>query len=524
MAKVTMPQLGESVAEGTIGKWLKQPGDTVAKYEPLLEVITDKVNAEVPSPFAGVLKEILVEEGATVPNNAEIAVIETADEGGADAAAEREPSAAAETKPTATEAPPAAAAAPDDKGAPSTGMADAPPTPARPSFTPAEGPAGSDERPDRAAATSAPAPTAVAAEPPEAPGNADARMTPAVRRLLREHGLTPAQIVGTGGGGRITREDVTNYVETQRTGQPVGGQAVGAAPAPAGAPAVAAAASTNGAAAPSAPPASAGAPAPARPTGAPATASPAAAAKAAPSIEFPAGADEVLVPLTQMRKGIAAQMTRALQAPHAYVQMEVDVTRLVAFREKAKREYGAKEGVGLSYVPFVVKASAAALKRNPTFNAHWTEGGLMAKRRINIGVAVAVDDGLIVPVIRDADQLSIHGLNIAILDVANRAKANKLRVDDFGGGTFTVDNTGYLGTNLVMPILNVPEVGIVTMEAITKRPVVVSTPDGDVIAIRPVMNMVLGVDHRANDGAGGAALLRDIKAWLEQVGPDTAIY
>jgi 2-oxoisovalerate dehydrogenase E2 component (dihydrolipoyl transacylase) len=524
VAKVTMPQLGESVAEGTIGKWLKQPGDTVAKYEPLLEVITDKVNAEVPSPFAGVLKEILVEEGATVPNNAEIAVIETADEGGADAAAEREPSAAAETKPTATEAPPAAAAAPDNKGAPSTGTADAAPTPARPSFTPAEGPAGSDERPDRAAATSAPAPTAVAAEPPEAPGNADARMTPAVRRLLREHGLTPAQIVGTGGGGRITREDVTNYVETQRTGQPVGGQAVGAAPAPAGAPAVAAAASTNGAAAPSAAPASAGAPAPARPTGAPATASPAAAAKAAPSIEFPAGADEVLVPLTQMRKGIAAQMTRALQAPHAYVQMEVDVTRLVAFREKAKREYGAKEGVGLSYVPFVVKASAAALKRNPTFNAHWTEGGLMAKRRINIGVAVAVDDGLIVPVIRDADQLSIHGLNIAILDVANRAKANKLRVDDFGGGTFTVDNTGYLGTNLVMPILNVPEVGIVTMEAITKRPVVVSTPDGDVIAIRPVMNMVLGVDHRANDGAGGAALLRDIKAWLEAVGPDTAIY
>jgi 2-oxoisovalerate dehydrogenase E2 component (dihydrolipoyl transacylase) len=241
-------------------------------------------------------------------------------------------------------------------------------------------------------------------------------------------------------------------------------------------------------------------------------------------VDFPEGADEVLVPMTQMRKGIAAQMTRALQAPHAYVQMEIDATRLVAFREKANREYRAKEGIGLSYVPFVVKASAAALKRNPTFNAHWTENGLLAKRRINIGVAVAVDEGLIVPVIRDADQLSIHGLNVAIADVAGRAKANKLRVDDFGGGTFTVDNTGYLGTNLVMPILNVPEVGIVTMEAITKRPVVVSTPDGDVIAIRPVMNMVLGVDHRANDGAGGAALLRDIKAWLESIGPDTSIY
>ena len=348
-------------------------------------------------------------------------------------------------------------------------------------------------------------------------------MTPAVRRLLREHGLTAAQIVGTGGGGRITREDVTNYVESQRTGQPVGGQAVGAA-APDGA--RVAAASSNGsgataAAAPSAPPA---APAPAGRAPAATATTGAAATSAAPGIDFPAGADEVLVPMTQMRKGIAAQMTKALQAPHAYVQMEVDVTRLVAFRERNKRDYQAREGFSLSFVPFVVKASAEALKRNPTFNAHWTEQGLLAKRRVNIGVAVAVDEGLIVPVIRDADQLSIHGLNAAIADVATRAKAGKFKVDDFGGGTFTVDNTGYLGTNLVMPILNVPEVGIVTMEAITKRPVVVATPDGDVIAIRPVMNMVLGVDHRANDGAGGAALLRDIKAWLERVGPDTAIY
>jgi 2-oxoisovalerate dehydrogenase E2 component (dihydrolipoyl transacylase) len=242
------------------------------------------------------------------------------------------------------------------------------------------------------------------------------------------------------------------------------------------------------------------------------------------TVEFPEGADEVLVPTTRMRQGIAAQMTRALQAPHAYVQMEVDATRLVATRERAKKSYQAKEGISLSYVPFVVKAAAEALKRNPTFNAHWTEQGLLAKRRINIGVAVAVEDGLLVPVIRDADTLSIHGLNLAITDVANRARENKFRVDDFGGGTFTVDNTGYLGTNLVMPILNVPEVGIVTMEAITKRAVVQSGPDGDVIAIRPIMNMVLGVDHRANDGAGGAALLRDIKSWLEAVGPDTPIY
>ena len=224
-----------------------------------------------------------------------------------------------------------------------------------------------------------------------------------------------------------------------------------------------------------------------------------------------------------MRKGIAAQMTRALQVPHAYVQMEVDVTSLVRIRERAKREFQAREGLPLSYVPFVVKAAAEALGRNPTFNAHWTDQGLVAKRRINIGIAVAVDGGLIVPVIRDVEGLSIAALNKAIAEVSERARVNKLRLDDFGGGTFTVDNTGWLGTNMVMPIINVPEVGIVTMDRITKRPVVVETPDGDVIAIRSIMNMVLAVDHRANDGAGGAALLRDIKAWLEAVGPDTAL-
>jgi 2-oxoisovalerate dehydrogenase E2 component (dihydrolipoyl transacylase) len=490
VAKVTMPQLGESVAEGTIGKWLKQPGDTVAKYEPLVEVITDKVNAEVPSPFAGVLKEILAEEGATVPNNAEIAVIETDEEAGGAVA---EPAAPAqEAAPSATDGGGPKVEAPAETAATGAGSNGSAPDPS---------PRPETERPERAAAAAAPAaPTATAptATAPPATGDADARMSPAVRRLLREHELTAAQIVGTGQAGRITRDDVLAVVERMRTGEP--------APAPSAAPAAAASPAGPAPASPAAPSAGrAGTPGVAR-------------------IEFPAGADEVLVPLTQMRKGIAAQMTRALQAPHAYVQMEIDATRLVAFRERAKKAYQAKEGMSLSYVPLVVKASAEALKRNPTFNANWTDNGLLAKRRINIGVAVAVDDGLIVPVIRDADTLSIHGLNLAITDVANRARANKLRVDDFGGGTFTVDNTGYLGTNLVMPILNVPEVGIVTMEAITKRPVVLSTPDGDVIAIRPVMNMVLAVDHRANDGAGGAALLRDIKAWLEGVGTETPIY
>jgi 2-oxoisovalerate dehydrogenase E2 component (dihydrolipoyl transacylase) len=331
-------------------------------------------------------------------------------------------------------------------------------------------------------------------------------MTPAVRRLLREHGLTAAQIVGTGGGGRITREDVIDRVEAIRTGKPVGAQ--------------------GGTALQAAQAAQAGGPAPI--AAAPSARAPRATARTIPSpvsaIEFPAGADEVLVPMTQMRKGIAAQMTRALAVPHAYVHMEVDVTNLVRLRESARREFQAREGTSLSYVPFVVKASVEALRRHPSFNAHWTDAGVLAKRRINIGVAVAVEDGLIVPVIRDVDQLSIAGLNRAIADTAARARANKLRVDDFGGGTFTIDNTGWLGSNLTMPIINVPEVAIMTMEQIAKRPVVLETPAGDVLAIRSIMNLVMGIDHRANDGAGAAAFLRDVKAWLEAVGPETSIY
>jgi len=488
VAKVTMPQLGESVAEGTIGKWLKQPGDAVAKYEPLLEVITDKVNAEVPSPFEGILKEILAEEGATVPNNAEIAIIETAEEAGGSATA---------STPAVSTSPAPAAPAP----------ATAPVVAAAPASTaPAAGPAGSDESnaaAERPAAVEA-ASAAAEADPVAAPlaqpmvvatapsiGDADARMTPAVRRLLREHGLSPDQIVGTGGGGRITRDDVQAMVEAIRTGAEAPVSVIASAPASSAAAAV-----------------------PPR----------AAAPAAVPSLQFPDGADEVLLPMTLMRKGIAAQMTRALLVPHAYVHMEVDATSLVQARERAKKEYQAREGISLSYVPFVVKAAVAALRQYPAFNAHWTDQGVLVKRRIHMGVAVAVDDGLLVPVVRDVDQLSISGLNRAIADVAARARAGKLKLDDYGGGTFTLDNTGWFGSNLTMPIINVPEVAILTMEAITKRAVVRETPEGDVIAIRPIMNVVLAIDHRANDGAQAAAFLKVIKSGLEAIGPETPVY
>ncbi len=464
MAKVTMPQLGESVAEGTIGKWLKKPGDHVAKYEPLLEVITDKVNAEVPSPVEGILREILVEEGQTVPNNAEIAVIETA-EGEAEAAA-GEPEAAA-------------------------GGAGA------------VGPAGSDERaphemPEQAAAA---APAAVSAppasvEPTAAFGDPNARMTPAVRRLLREHDLSPAQIAGTGHGGRITREDVLAYVEAIRTGQPPAGAAPASTPA-----AVPPAASTPAAATPSA-----------------------ASAAPGPTPAWPPGQDEELVPFDQMRRGIANQMAKAGAVPTAYTTFECDMTAVVRLREANKVAYQAREGIALSFVPFVMKAVVEGLKKHSELNAHYTEQGLLRKRHINLGVAVAVDNGLIVPVVHDADQLSINGLNRAVVDLAGRARANKLRLDDLQGGSFTVDNTGWFGSVASQPIVNTPEVCILTMEAVTKRPVVVDTPDGEVIAIRSIMNICTSFDHRATDGAQVGRFVQDVIRWLQSVGPDTSIW
>ena len=297
-------------------------------------------------------------------------------------------------------------------------------------------------------------------------------MTPAVRRLLREHGLEAAQVAGTGGGGRITREDVLAYVEAARTGAAPPRRARGSRRAGAVA-------------------ATAAAPAAAKP------------AAAGPD-RLPAGRGRGPRPDDPDAQGHRGADDTGAPGP---ARLRPDGGRRHAASSACASASSGLPGAGgrrLSFVPFVVKAAAEALKRNPTFNAHWTDEGLLAKRRINIGVAVAVDDGLIVPVIRDADQLSIHGLNLAIADVADRARANKLRLDDFGGGTFTVDNTGYLGTNLVMPIINVPEVGIVTMEAITKRAVVVETPRTATSSRSgSIMNMVLAIDHRANDGAGG---------------------
>jgi 2-oxoisovalerate dehydrogenase E2 component (dihydrolipoyl transacylase) len=450
VAKVTMPQLGESVAEGTIGKWLKQPGDHVAKYEPLLEVITDKVNAEVPSPFEGTLTQILVEEGATVPNNAEIAIIETADDAGGNGSAP-----AVETEVVAEAAPPSA-----------------------PEPTPPTAEAAPPSAPEPAVPVPLPAPPEPAAPAPA--DREEARMTPAVRRLLREHGLSASQITGTGHGGRITRDDVLAFVEAQRTG---------VAPAAAPAPAV--------------PP----------------------AATPSTSIEYPSGADEQLIPWTQMRKGVAAQMVRSkTTVPHAYTIVEVDVTNLVRLRDAKKADYQASEGVSLSFVPFFVKGVVETLKKHPRLNAHWAEEGLLVKRHINVAIAIAVEDGLLTPVIHDADTLSINGLNRALQELASRARGNRLRLDDLQGGTITVNNTGWFGSIASQSIVNTPQVAIVNMEAIVKRPIVVSGPDGDTIAIRSMMNLPVAFDHRATDGAQVGRFLADLKTWLESINPETPIY
>ncbi len=468
MPKVQMPQLGESVAEGTIGKWLKKPGDHVDKYEPIVEVITDKVNAEVPSPFEGTLTEILVQEGETVPNNTDIAVIEGVGEGAAatgeapatEGAAEPEAPAAIQT-----------AEATVDETAPQAG---------------GHGPAGSDERPEPEAA---PVSAATTVAPPQtsggngrASGNGySGPTTPAVRRLAREHGIDLSAVAGSGHGGRVTREDVLRFVESGAA--QAAPQTAAAAPAPASVP-----------------------------------------AQAAPAAPSPVAQGDSLKQPSPMRKAIATQMTRALQVPVAYTVIEIDMSGVVALRDRVKGQYQAQEGMSLSYDAVVAKATVEALKKSPDFNAHYTEEGHWRRQAINLGIAVAVEDGLVVPVIKNADRLSIHGLNQQIRDLAARARGGKLKLDDIQGGTFTLDNTGWTGSIITAPIINAPQVGILTMESIVKRPVVVETGNGDLIGIKPMMYMTLGFDHRATDGAQAGRFVADVKRWLEAVDSTTAIW
>jgi len=457
-----MPEIAANTTEAILTTWAVPEGGAFAAGDTLVAVETEKANVDVPAETAGVLLRRLVDEGTRLEVGWPIALL-----GAVGEVVEDVDRALFELGLVG-----ATAVGRSSTGTPGVAVEWGSPRPVEPGVSRDAGGAPQGER---------------------------LFASPVARRLARDAGVDLADLTGTGPGGRIRKRDVEGLIARRIEPVPALGAPV---------------------------------PAPAQPALAP-TSTPKsvvaipvvpAVAPAGTPIEFPEGADEVLLPMTQMRKGIAAQMTRALAVPHAYVHMEVDATALVRAREGAKREFQTREGISLSYVPFVIKAVVDALHQYPSFNAHWTEAGLLAKRRIHMGVAVAVDDGLLVPVVRDVDQLSISGLNRAIYDVAARARAGKLRLDDYGGSTFTIDNTGWFGSNLTMPIINVPEVAILTMEAITKRAVVRETSEGDVIAIRPVMNMVLAIDHRANDGAQAAAFLRTIKASLEAIGPETAVY
>ncbi|MEO8247528.1 MAG: dihydrolipoamide acetyltransferase family protein, partial [Chloroflexota bacterium] len=335
------------------------------------------------------------------------------------------------------------------------------------------------------------------------PTDGSMRMTPAVRRLVREHKLDVARITGTGAAGRVTRDDVMQLVAQ-------GGQAA--------APASQAATQTDASAAP--PTAS---PTPAAPTPPPAGAAAPSPAPAAAPAPRPSGGDTEVV-LSQMRKAIAAKMTQVKQTvPHAYTVVEVDMGNVVRWREANQGAYKAREGLGISYVAALIKAVTETLRQHPTLNAQFAGDKIILKQRMNIGIAVAIENGLIVPVIQDADQLSISGVNRKLQDLAARARSNKLKLDEIQGGTFTVNNTGWFGSVSSMPIINAPEVAILSMEAIVKRPRVIEVEGQDVIAIRPMMNMTCSFDHRVLDGAQVGFFLADVRKRLEAWALDTPL-
>ena len=456
--ELKLPKLGESVTEGTLGKWLKKPGDKIEKYELLVEVQTDKVSTEIPSPVSGTLKEVKVQEGETVPNNTVIAVLDVTDAAAAEAAPQDtggEP--APQPKPAATTAAATEAPAPRPATPPPSAPAPqaAPPAMRAPQPAPRQG--------DGAALRPAASATPAVAEEERGP----TRATPVVRRLAAEHDIDLATLQGTGLNGRVTRQDVEA--------------------------AIAGARAPGGVRAPSAP---------------------------APSLRPLAG--DTPVPLSQMRRAIASNMTQAWTAPHAHAVMEVDMTQAMRYREQVAPDFKAREGFDLSPAAFVVKAAVEALRQVPLVNAAWTDQGILLKKAINVGYAVALgDEGLVVPVIKNADELSLAGLMRRVRDIVDRAKAKKLQFADFEGGTFTVNNTGPLGTFISSPIVPPGQAAIISSERIAKRLVVM---DDDVIAIRSMMNLVIGFDHRVIDGATAARFLQLMRDWLQSVGPNVPVY
>lgn len=444
---ITMPQLGESVAEGTVGRWLKAEGEMVKKDESLVEIITDKVTAELPSPVAGRLVKILVPEDQTVKVGVEIAQIEdSAGSGGSGGGA---------TTASAPQSAPASAPAPAN-GA-----------------NGASGPSSTVSMGGVAAATATAAPRATATME---------RVSPLARRMAQEHNLDLSAVAGTGENGRVRKEDIVAFM-AQRDQASAAAMAV-TAPLPVVTPI-----------------------APVAPQVAPAAVAP----PIAPPITV-SGEDQVITP-SPARRAIAEHMVRSKHtSPHATTLVEVDMTNLSRWLERNKDAFKRAEGVGVGFQTFAILAVAAALKEHPYMNASWTEDGkIILRKAINIGVSIALENNLIVPVIRNADTLNLVGVARAVADLVSRARANRLMPADLQGATFTVNNPGVFGTIISMAIINQPNAGILTMDAVVKRPVVID----DAIAIRQMMYMSLSFDHRILDGLTAARFLGSVKRRLE---------
>jgi 2-oxoglutarate dehydrogenase E2 component (dihydrolipoamide succinyltransferase) len=469
---IVMPQMGESIFEGTITKWLKKPGDKVERDEPLFEISTDKVDAEIPSPSAGVLKEIKVGEGKTVPIQTVVGVIDAAGDGAGAAK-----SAAPAQAPTPAPAPKAAEPARTPAPAPA----------ARPQIVPPAQPA----RPAAAAsaAASGPAPTAA----PARPAGERIHSSPLVRRMAKEHGIDLASIPGTGAGGRISKQDIEAYL------------AGGAQPS-----AEAAEPTAAEFAQPTPPPQRAAVPPPPPPAASGGQAH-VAFESAVPREKMYFGNYEVQ-PMSIMRQRIAEHMIASKHvSPHVYSVDEVDMTKVAALRSKARDEFEKRYETKLTFMPFFVKAAVAGLRAFPTMNASLDGTNVILHKEINIGIAVALDWGLIVPVIKNADEKNILGIQRNLNDLAERARTKKLKPDEVQEGTFSITNPGVFGGLFGLPVISQPNVGILGLGAIEKRPVVIN----DSIAIRSMCYITLSYDHRVVDGAIAHQFLHKVKETLE---------
>jgi len=430
---IVMPQMGESIVEGTITKWLKKPGDKVQRDEPLFEISTDKVDAEIPAPASGVLQEIKVAEGTTVGVNTIVGTI----------AADGE---APASKPASSKAAPASPAPPKEEK--KTAPAPAPVPPAQ------------DE----------------AAE--------EARSSPLVRKIAREHGVSLSQITGTGLGGRITKQDIMQFIENQ-----------GSQPAHVGT--AASAVSRSEASAP-------------------------VSASASPAAPVPYPGD--LVPMTKMRQLIARHMIESRRmSAHVHCMYEIDLTRIVNLRNKLKSGFEQRHGARLTFMPFFVRAAVMAIQQWPIVNANIEGENIRYHRHINVGIAVALDWGLIVPVLKNAGDLNFLGLQRGITDLGERARTKKLKPEDVEGSTFTITNPGQFGAVFGLPIINQPNSAIMGVGGIMKQPMVITDKDGnDSIAIRSVVHLTLGYDHRLIDGAVAdqfmAQVKKNLETWSEEVG------